>query len=51
MPWVRLVHGGAGVGSFAVLDLVGHNQQLAQPAPFAGLASEWLDRVEAERTG
>ncbi|PJN07516.1 alpha/beta hydrolase [Streptomyces sp. CB01635] len=46
-----MAHGGAGGGSFAFLDLAGHNLQIQQPALFAGLVSEWLDRVTGERTG
>jgi pimeloyl-ACP methyl ester carboxylesterase len=32
-------------GTFAVLDLAGHNLQLEQPGLFAALVGEWLDRV------
>ena len=32
--------------TFAVLDRAGHNAQIEQPALFAALVHEWLDRVE-----
>jgi pimeloyl-ACP methyl ester carboxylesterase len=32
--------------TFAVLDRAGHNAQIEQPALFAALVDEWLDRVE-----
>lgn len=35
--------------TFAVLDRAGHNLQIEQPALFAGLTEEWLDRVEEAR--
>jgi pimeloyl-ACP methyl ester carboxylesterase len=32
--------------TFAALDRAGHNAQIEQPALFAALVHEWLDRVE-----
>ncbi|MCU7730473.1 alpha/beta hydrolase [Actinoplanes sp. KI2] len=32
--------------TFAVLDRAGHNAQIEQPALFAALVHEWLDRIE-----
>jgi pimeloyl-ACP methyl ester carboxylesterase len=32
--------------TFVVLDRAGHNAQIEQPALFAALVHEWLDRVE-----
>jgi pimeloyl-ACP methyl ester carboxylesterase len=34
--------------TFATLDVAGHNLQIEQPALFAALVHEWLDRVAAE---
>ncbi len=34
--------------SVAVLDVAGHNLQIEQPALFAALVGEWLDRIEAD---
>lgn len=33
-------------GTFAVLDIAGHNLQIEQPQLFSSLVNEWLDRVE-----
>jgi pimeloyl-ACP methyl ester carboxylesterase len=34
--------------SFVILDKAGHNLQIEQPALFAALVKEWLERVQAE---
>jgi len=36
--------------TFTVLDTAGHNLQIEQASLFNALTSEWLDRVELERT-
>lgn len=33
-------------GSFAILDIAGHNLQIEQPQLFSSLVNEWLDRTE-----
>ncbi|MEY8192149.1 alpha/beta fold hydrolase [Peribacillus simplex] len=33
-------------GTFAVLDIAGHNLQIEQPQLFSTLLNEWLDRIE-----
>jgi len=33
-------------GSFAILDIAGHNLQIEQPQLFSSLVNEWLDRIE-----
>ena len=33
-------------GSFAILDMAGHNLQIEQPQLFSSLVNEWLDRTE-----
>lgn len=33
-------------GTFAVLDMAGHNLQIEQPQLFSTLLNEWLDRIE-----
>ena len=48
-PWRILEHYPR--ATFAVLDRAGHIAQIEQPALFAALASEWLDRVEEHTSG